>query len=321
MFRFTARCPFPGRGAAAPWLGPLTLLLCLCGCGRQAFSGAGTPVGVRSAAAPGRFSALGPAREIAPGVRSYEVSLQRRGGSSRLWIYLPQPLAREKLPCVLIAPAGSPLFHGMALDDRDRPEHLPYARAGFAVVAYEIDGSPRAHPSSHELVAAARAFQAADAGLVNAREALSYALAKVPGIDPQRLYTAGHSSAATLALLLAEHEPRIQACVAYAPVCDVEQRLGKRVTGALSRPLPGFGAFIRRSSPRTDVARLRCPVFLFHAEDDHNVPTRDPAAFAAALRRTNPRVTFVQVPKGNHYRSMIEQGIPLAIQWLKRLPA
>jgi dipeptidyl aminopeptidase/acylaminoacyl peptidase len=277
------------------------------------------PARLRSAAVPARFPGLGRAREIEPGIPCYEVSLPRETGASRLWIYLPRRPGRKKLPCILIAAAGSRLFDGMALGDGDRPEHLPYARAGFAVVAYEIDGALPDHPSSREILAAARAFEEADAGRVNAREALEYALAKLPGVDPRRLYTAGHSSAATLSLLVAEHEPRIKACIAYAPVCDVPARLGNRLIEALSPALPGYREFIERSSPRTSVARLRCPVFLFHADDDMNVPTHQVADFAAALQRTNPRVTFVQVPHGDHYHSMIQQGIPHAIRWLRHL--
>ena len=44
----------------------------------------------------------------------------------------------------------------------------------------------------------------AQAGLVNARNALEFVLARVPEVDPKRIYAAGHSSAGTLALLFAE---------------------------------------------------------------------------------------------------------------------
>ena len=56
---------------------------------------------------------------------------------------------------------------------------------------------------------------AVQAGLANARTALEFALAKVPKLDAKRIYVAGHSSAATLALLFASHEPRIKACAAW----------------------------------------------------------------------------------------------------------
>jgi hypothetical protein len=44
------------------------------------------------------------------------------------------------------------------------------------------------------------------------------------------------------------------------------------------------------------------------------------ALFAADLRKTNVQATFVRVPTGNHYDSMVKEGIPQAIQWLKKLP-
>jgi dipeptidyl aminopeptidase/acylaminoacyl peptidase len=66
---------------------------------------------------------------------------------------------------------------------------------------------------------------------------------------------------------------------------------------------------------------LKCPLFLFHADDDGNIPTEDVAAFAEAVKRTNANVTFARVPTGNHYDSMIEQGIPQAIRWLQSLPS
>jgi len=92
------------------------------------------------------------------------------------------------------------------------------------------------------------------------------------------------------------------------------------VVDTLSRVIPDYGAFVHRSSPLAGVADLRCPVFLFHADDDTNVPTGDVENFAENLRKTNPNVRFVRVPKGGHYESMIQQGVPQAIQWLKGLP-
>src|SRR5579871_2614816 len=76
---------------------------------------------------------------LAPGVSFTEVMLPRPK-PARLWIYLPSPPPAGKLPCVVIAPSGSALFSGMKLQDGDRAEHLPYVRAGFAVIAYDIDG-------------------------------------------------------------------------------------------------------------------------------------------------------------------------------------
>ncbi|HZO86870.1 MAG TPA: prolyl oligopeptidase family serine peptidase [Chthonomonadaceae bacterium] len=305
-----------------PWFTAAMVLSLLFGCQSQRASSAetvtaGSALSVQSRPLP----ALVPAQKIEPGIVVHEVSLPRGQRTSKVWIYLPEKPAAGKLPVVLIAPAGSRMFHGMALGEGDRPEHLPYVRAGFAVVAYEIDGNVGDHPDEQEILAAARAFKSAEAGLANARAALNYALAKVPNLDPTRIYTAGHSSAATTSLLVAENEPRVQACIAYAPVCNVVKFLGDRVINMFDQRIPGFGDFINRTSPDTHIQKLRCPVFLFHADDDSVVSTEEVATFAEELKKTNPNVTFVQVPTGDHYESMIQQGIPKAIAWLKSLPA
>jgi dipeptidyl aminopeptidase/acylaminoacyl peptidase len=207
----------------------------------------------------------------------------------------------------------------MDLGEGDRGEHLPYARAGFAVVAYAISGAvdDRKPAKDQEVLAAVQAFMGAEAGVADARRALAYALEKVPAIDPTRVYTAGHSSAATLSLLVAEKEPRVKGCVAFAPVTDVGKHLGPKPVQQLSAAVPGFDQFVVKSSPITHVAQLRCPLFLFHAEDDTTVPIAGSIAFAAALRKTNPHVTFVPVAKGGHYDAMVREGIPRAIGWLK----
>jgi len=294
----------------------LLAFVALAGCASQEINGINTGQAAQPAAEPGRV--------IAPGVWFQEVQLPRGSQSSKVWIYLPaangkQSTAQKKVPCVVIAPAGSHLFDGMTLGDGDRPEHLPYVRAGFAVVAYEVDGALPPHATGMDIINAAKAFKQADAGLADERAALDYVLAHFPQIDSHRVFTAGHSSAATLALLVAEHDNRIKGCAAYAPVCDVPARVGERLISVMNRVDPGYQNFIQQSSPDFNPKRLRCPLFLFHADDDSNVPTAGVARFAAEVARTNRRVTFVRVPTGNHYESMIRQGIPLGIRWFKGL--
>ncbi|HYM00025.1 MAG TPA: prolyl oligopeptidase family serine peptidase [Blastocatellia bacterium] len=268
---------------------------------------------------PKDWPAIGSGTEIEPGIVLHQVVLPKGRSGSKVWIYLPKNRGGAKLPCILIGPAGSRLFHGMDLVDGDNPEHLPYVRAGFAVVAYAVDGPLGSNPTHEQVVVAAREFKNAEAGVLNAKDALDYALAKVPAIDPNRIYAAGHSSAGTLALLVAENEPRIRACIAYAPACDVSARLGDRIISSLGASLPGYRRFITASSPNSNPDRLKCPLFLFHADDDSNVPTDQVAAFAALVRETNNNVTFFTVPSGDHYDSMIQQGIPEGIKWLRSL--
>ncbi len=265
------------------------------------------------------FPPMGPPTRIKPGIDRYIVTATCRGRQTVLWVYLPSTVGANPLPCVLIAPAGTRLIHGSDLGDNDMPEHLPYVRAGFAVVAYELAGNMTDLHDPQGVFNAVRAYKDAEAGLENARAALDYIAARIPRIDRRRIYAAGHSSAGTVALDLAAHEPRIRACAAYAPACDLDKRVAHQVVVSFGKLIPDFAAYIHRNSPIANVATLHSPVFLFHADDDSNVPTADVDAFAATLRKTNGNVTYVKVPTGDHYDSMIQQGIPAAIHWLKSL--
>ena len=269
------------------------------------------------------FPDRGSPQTFKPGVDVVDVELKvsrwAPGHNNRLRIYTPPGShAPGSLPCVLIAPAGSNMLSGMRLDDdADHPEHVPYVEAGFAVVAFELDGEySTEEPSDAEVVAKYRQFAAAHAGLVNARNALEYVLAKMPEVDPGRIYAVGHSSAATLAVLFAEHEPRLRACVAFAPVTDLDKRLGQEAE-MVSRLLPNGESFLVKASPITHAASLECPLFLFHATDDTVVYTSQSYGLSNKLRDLGADVKLVTPPFGDHYDAMIEEGIPGAIRWLQ----
>lgn len=279
-------------------------------------------------ALPGR----GVGREVGPGVFYHEVVLGPGGArpgvppghGMTLWLYLPAGAhAPRSLPCVLIAPAGSILITGNELssgEDGDHPEHLPWVRAGFAVLAYGLDGNLSDDaPNQLEAVReASSAFRAARAGLTNAQVALAWLAARVPEVDPDRVYTAGHSSAGTMALLLAEHDRRVKGCVAFAPRSDVKanfnftQRLMLRGAG-----VSWLDEFFSTYDPKVHAAELKCPVFLFHARDDSVVPVSETEAFAAQLERLGTPVSLVTVDTGGHYQAMVREGIPRAIAWLR----
>jgi len=330
------------------FLGGMLLLACgLCGVGaylvmrappvsneaREPFALSSVPV----PDLPGRSNP----QSLADGVEFYEVVLGERTGTAghgqRIWVYLPAGQhAPGSLPCVLIAPAGSNLLTGMALGEGDQPEHLPYVQAGLAVIAFELDGmedymdlgymaggvedfdADEADEvvENYELKQYNQ-FRASHAGLVNARNALEYALQQMPEVDPQRVYVAGHSSAGTLALLFAAHEPRLAGCVAYAPAYDLWDRYTSFGIKMLGGMFPDLADFVTQSSPKTHASRIRCPVLLFHAEDDSNVPITESQACERALRDAGAEVTFETVPTGDHYDSMIEAGIPRGIAWLQ----
>jgi dienelactone hydrolase len=266
---------------------------------------------------------LGPGRAIEPGVIFHEVRLpggDKPGFAGKLWLYLPAgDHADHALPCILITAAGSNLIKGMELGDADRAEQLPYVRAGFAVLAYELDGAlARGRDATvAEMSQAIARFLAARAGLVNAHVALKFVRERVPQVDPLRIYTAGHSSAATLAMLFAEHEPAIRGCAAYAPAINLAKQFGADAARMLHDA--GFDDLVVRHAPMIHEAKLSCPILLFHARDDGAIPAAETETSAARLRALGKSVTLVIVPSGGHYDSMIRAGIPRGIAWLREL--
>jgi predicted Zn finger-like uncharacterized protein len=247
-------------------------------------------------------------------------------GRMKLRVYLPGgEHAERSLGGVLVGPAGTNLMTGNDLDDASyHTETLPYAQAGYAAIAYSLDGPVPAGADASSgpvLVNCYRDFSAAFAGLANARLALEFVLARLPQIDPQRIFAAGHSSAGTLALLFAEHEPRLKGCIAYAPAVDIESHLSVMTRIPLLRDqLPGLVDFAKRSSPKTHLARLKCPVFLFWALDDPLEGGDALTEFGGELTRLGRKVTIKTVPTGGHFEPMVNPGISLAIEWLRSLP-
>ena len=260
--------------------------------------------------------------EIEPGIWRQEVRLRDKGDAPRVWIY--RPLAamgrnlKQKFPCVFIGPSGTTVTSGAALSDHQSDTHTPYARAGMIVVAYELDGL------ADDQAQAARGFERARMGLRNSHAAISYALKHIQGVDSTRLFAVGHSSGGTIALQTAEYDPRIRACVAFAPACNFSfpEAGGGVFENAAQQEaaVPGFSAFLKTMMPQTNVARIKCPLFLFSADDDNIVSGAEVQGFARAAQQAGVNLTFMRVPHGGHTQGMHDVGIPAAIQWLQKIP-
>ena len=210
------------------------------------------------------------------------------------------------------------------LDNGDIAECVPYVKAGYAVIAFEQDGpiqdvvvNVRVKVSDEQVAGAYKSFSAAQAGLVNARNAFEYVRQHVPEVNQSKIFIAGHSSAGTMALLFAEHEPRLAGCIAFAPCVDLASRFRGTKGMTLASKLPNFGEFVNRSSPKTHLDEIRCPVFLYHARGDKVTPFKETEDFADKLRNSGKNVTFKPSDDVDHYYSMRQEGIPLAIEWLK----
>lgn len=239
----------------------------------------------------------------------------------KVWVYYPKGEISGKLPCVLIGAAGSRMFHGMDLVEADSAEHYPYAEQGFAVVAYEISGPLNEEDldNADAIEKAAAAFVKSNGGVEDAKAALAYSASRHPIIDLTRVYAVGHSSAATVALTLAQSPERIRGCVAYAPVVDLTGVFTKTDLAEFEKAGVKLGEYFKSASPLQNIQKLRCPLFLFNAKDDSAVSPSAIREYAAKVKREKKECDYKEVETGEHYESMIKEGIPAGIAWLKKL--
>ncbi len=338
-----ASAPKAAKKGIPKWVflvvGTLVLLPLVC-CGgiglivsMRVNSGKPVPIAVslRAAVPPHQFPQLGtPEKTYPSGVKRYFVRVQSHptlpGHQMQMQVFVPAgEHAAHSLPCVLVAPAGTPMIHGAGLQEHEEydAETLPYANAGFVVVHYSLDGAIPEGTDDESMPGiigkAYPAFKASGAGVVNGRNAVEFVTKNLAMVDPQQINCAGHSSAGSLSLLLAAHEPRIHRCVAYAAAYDLEARMGDMASNFAMRTLmPGIKEFITETSPMNHIDTIGCPVLIFHARDDSNVPFSDAETFVARMKAANKDVTFETTPTGDHYDSMIDPGIPTAIEWLKK---
>ncbi len=276
-----------------------------------------------------KFSTDAFKKSTANGVDIYHLRQQNPPGNgsgpaerTQLRVYLPAGVhQKNSLPCVLVPPAGTPLMTGSTIDtDPANPEHIPYVQAGYAVITFTLDGATSdPDPASlEEFSTAYQQFRDAAAGMMNARFAFLFAQRKLSMVDPNRIYIAGHSSAATLSLLYASHEPKLAGCIAYAPTPNVEAHLADVVRQFDQAVFPGLKEFSRRSSPITHATLIRCPLFVYHATGDTVTDFRETKAYCNQLGAMGKDITFVEGTGDDHYQTMISEGIPAALEWLSR---
>jgi dipeptidyl aminopeptidase/acylaminoacyl peptidase len=193
-------------------------------------------------------------------------------------------------------------------------------------ISFDIDGAMPTNVSPANGAAYMRAlsqayssFVASEAGVFNGKLAINFALARLPMADPNRLIIWGHSSAATLSLLLASKDSRISRCIAMAPITDLKPRLGDILTQepAMGKFLPNFDTYISTGSPITHVSKLQCPVFIAHAKNDDNAPFEETKVYVEALRKAGGKVTFLELEKEGHYEPLLQAAVPKALEWLQ----
>ena len=261
-------------------------------------------------------------------ISRYEILLGEQGGyyekpgvGGRLWVYVPPGKHPPRsLACVLMAPDRYSPLVGTALNELDEDKQIPYVKAGYVVVAYEIDGRNDAEFSDD--VGHKRQFEAfknSCGGVVNARNALEYALHRIPEVNPRKVYAYGMGFGGTTALLFAAHEPRLAGVLALEPIVDTPANLGAVILRAGSVNQPDLVDFATQNSPHTHVARVKCPVFLFF--EDEKLPLIAPQipqakVFVNQLKKAGTDATLTIVEA--EFNGRKDEGIPPSIEWLKK---
>ncbi len=202
---------------------------------------------------------------------------------------------------------------------------LAPARAGFAVIAYELSGPIPEESGNEGMIEGTINFRQVEAGVRNLKEVIKFIEKKVVEVDKDQLYMAGHSSAATHALLASWKVDLIKGCMAYAPAVDVAKFMGKDLIDAFNsiggRYFSGYRNFIKDISPLKNTSKIKCPLFVFHSEEDGVMALTETQQFVKSVQRGNDDVTFLIAEKGDHYNSMMDEGIPAGVEWLKNLVA
>ena len=142
--------------------------------------------------------------------------------------------------------------------------------------------------------------------MANGKAAIDYVLSQLPEVDPQRIYAAGHSSAADVALDLAAEDPRRSRCGCLRPGHGHRCPLWRQDVDPRSSD-SGRGSISVRLVPIHRVNDFSCPVLVFHADDDTNVPTAETRL--SPMPWEGRQSDHVQTRAGGgHYDSMIHEG-------------
>jgi hypothetical protein len=178
--------------------------------------------------------------EISPGTPGYE---------SKVHVFVPE-IATEpgSLPCLITPMMGGDRLVGVPseLGNEMRMAYSALAKEyGTVFVVYGVDGTMAQHveeigslspnagtpgPERREAVMLlievysqmCDAYLQSRGGMVNARNALTYALENVEAIDPNRVYAFGLEGNTHTAVLHGQFDDRVAGCLAIDPTIDLE---------------------------------------------------------------------------------------------------
>jgi acetyl esterase/lipase len=214
----------------------------------------------------------------------------------RAWIDQPRVALRTK-PAVLFLHGG----YAFAMDDWDQCK--PFRNAGFVTMTPMLRGE-NGLPGSFSLF-----YDEVDDVLAAAE-----VLAKTPGIDPKRVYVAGHSAGGTLAMLAAMTSKRFRACASFSGSPD-------QVAFLRQQPLdmvpfdPNNRKELMMRSPLAFPRSFQCPARLYFGDEEF-VFEFSTKALAEKAQAAGKDVQSVEVP-GDHMTS-VDSAIGQAILFFEQ---
>lgn len=198
----------------------------------------------------------------------------------KAWVNRP-PAGQPLKPAVLF------LHGGWSFAQEDWDQCKPFRDAGFVTMTPWLRGE-NGLPGSFSM------FYDEVEDVLAAAEVL----AKTPGVDPNRIFIAGHSAGGTLALLGAMASKRFKACASFSGVTDLGAFLREHEDEAPFDPTNLTELAMR--SPLAYYQSFKCPARLYwgnHEEwAEYKFPTQSLATKAKAV---GSDVEAIKVP-GNH---------------------
>jgi dienelactone hydrolase len=198
----------------------------------------------------------------------------------------PPPTDGGKHPAIIWISGGN-----LAIGDfwspapRENDQSARAFREAGIIEMYPSQRGNNGNPGSHE------GFY----GEVDDIRAAADWLARQPGVDPQRIYLGGHSTGATLAMLVAESDPRFRGTFVFGPVTSVDSY------GDDILPFPLTDATeIKLRAPGEWLGSIKSPLFAF--EGDHHGNTDELQRFQSA--NDNPQAHFSIIPRADHFSTL-----------------
>ncbi len=202
----------------------------------------------------------------------------------RLKAWVNRPAGEGKRPAVLF------LHGGFASGKDDWDMARPFRDAGYVVMT-PVLGGENGQPGSFTLF-----YDEVDDVL-----AAADSLAKLPGVDPGRLYLAGHSAGGTLTLLAAMSSDRFRAAASLSGSPDQIQFARTGYEGVVPFDTKDVREFQVRS-PVAYAPSFKCPTRLYHGSQEYYFD--DESRRTALLARGKGLDVEAVVVPGDHMSSV-----------------